>query len=120
MSRISWGWRRLGAALMLLPALAMVQTPARAADAATAPPPITAVTWNLCGDGLGVNPADGGYCPVRGYPQKKADAVKNLVDSRGANAVLLQEVCAGDLNSDKRGPSLLDMILQRLGSGWEA
>ncbi|MBB4767426.1 endonuclease/exonuclease/phosphatase family metal-dependent hydrolase [Actinoplanes digitatis] len=99
-------------------ALAETTTPGDPNGRAFASDAIKAITWNMCGEGGGSTPAKSGYCPDRNKPQAKADALGKLVRSRGANVVLLQEVCAGTLNNAERGKSLLTLIQENLGSEW--
>nr|BFE67131.1 hypothetical protein GCM10020092_004320 [Actinoplanes digitatis] len=99
-------------------ALAETTTPGDPNGRAFASDAIKAITWNMCGEGGGSTPAKSGYCPDRNKPQAKADALGKLVRSRGANVVLLQEVCASTLNNAERGKSLLTLIQENLGSEW--
>ncbi|PHQ48207.1 hypothetical protein BLA24_32835 [Streptomyces cinnamoneus] len=94
-------------------------TTAGAAGGSTAVESVRAMTWNICGEAGGTSPADAGYCPYRNEPQKKADAIAEVVRVRNLNVVMLQEVCSGPpVAGGATGPSQLDVILTALGPGW--
>ncbi|MEV5971542.1 LamG-like jellyroll fold domain-containing protein [Streptomyces sp. NPDC051921] len=103
------------------PVAAVETTPGDATNTAHTTEPLRVMTWNVCGEAGGPGPWDAGYCPERNtrLPDdtntlKKAFEVAGLVNGEGLDAVLLQEVCAGTLNSGPGNLSQLDQILRLL------
>ncbi|WP_436522623.1 endonuclease/exonuclease/phosphatase family protein [Actinoplanes sp. HUAS TT8] len=89
------------------------------ATAAAAEPSIRVASWNICGEAGGAF-GSSSYCPNRNEPDRKVDAVVNLVTSQQLNVVMLQEVCSGPLalNQAAGNTSLLDRLQSRLGDEW--
>lgn len=96
-------------------ASALIAAPAsaQAAGQAVRPsdPEIRVVSWNICGEAGGAR-GDAGYCPHRADPAGKMDQVKQVVDERQANVVMLQEVCGGAEGSH------MALLQERLGGAW--
>lgn len=92
---------------------ALVAAPAAQAAPAAVPArnEIRVVSWNLCGE-AGGDRGDAGYCAYRDQPAVKMDEVKEVVDERQANVVMLQEVCGGATGSH------MALLQERLGSAW--
>ncbi|MFF5637724.1 FG-GAP-like repeat-containing protein [Streptomyces sp. NPDC012825] len=93
-----------GMALLGLPAATATAT-ATAADTpwSAAPPDLTVVSWNICGE-AGAARGSEGYCPYRRLVTGpagevidqnvlKAQEIARLIKERNADAVVLQEVC---------------------------
>ncbi|MEU9865084.1 LamG domain-containing protein [Streptomyces sp. NPDC047971] len=133
----------LAAALLLggqaAPAAAVTTTPGDAAATAYTRDSVRAATWNMCGEAGGTYAAEAGYCPWRNGdrtdtgldkpdgtpvwdydgPRTKMEGVVKLIEERGLNAVMLQEVCAGTTPGDPYGTSHLDELAKLLdGKGW--
>ncbi|MEV4755586.1 LamG-like jellyroll fold domain-containing protein [Micromonospora sp. NPDC049559] len=72
---------------------------------------VRAMTWNICGE-AGGSRGDAGFCPYRNEPQRKVDAVVDVINQRRLDAVMLQEICSGAPGSH------LDLLQAALGPGW--
>lgn len=72
---------------------------------------IRVVSWNICGE-AGGSRGMAGYCPYRDQPARKMDQVKQIVDQRNADVVMLQEVCGSAPGSH------MALLQERLGSQW--
>jgi endonuclease/exonuclease/phosphatase family metal-dependent hydrolase len=89
--------------------------------AAAAGEQIRAASWNICGE-AGGSFGQEGYCPDRNEPDRKVDAIVNLINTQQLNAVMLQEVCSGPLVDPQThgNLSLLERLKARLGPQWQA
>ncbi|MEU8132494.1 hypothetical protein [Streptodolium elevatio] len=74
---------------------------------------VRAMTWNVCEEAGVASPTDAGYCPYRNEPQRKVEAIAEVVAARSLNTVLLQEICWGAPNS------ALELLKQQLGPQWK-
>jgi endonuclease/exonuclease/phosphatase family metal-dependent hydrolase len=88
--------------------------------AAAAGEQVRVASWNICGEAGGTF-GQAGYCPYRNEPNRKVDAVLNLVNSQQLNVVMLQEVCSGPLLPQQThgNVSFLDRLQARLGAQWQ-
>ncbi|MGY3334032.1 endonuclease/exonuclease/phosphatase family metal-dependent hydrolase [Streptomyces filamentosus] len=108
-----------GIGLLGLPSTATAVTPA------TAPPDMTVISWNICGE-AGDPRGKPGYCPYRRLTRNadgevtgnenilKAQEIARLVEERNADAIVLQEVCGTPTGLPAHlGPGLHQEELQR-------
>ncbi|MGX9923654.1 FG-GAP-like repeat-containing protein [Streptomyces sp. NPDC002248] len=84
---------------------------ASAAPRQAAPPDLTVVSWNICGEAGGGRGA-AGYCPYRNEPERKTEELARLVVAENADAVVLQETCGGPDGAHEKS------LREKLGAGW--
>ncbi|MGX6745730.1 FG-GAP-like repeat-containing protein [Streptomyces peucetius] len=119
-----------GMALLGLPATAAVATDT---PYNPAPPTMTVVSWNICGE-AGAPRGSEGFCPYRRLVKDetgatidqnvlKAQGIAELIKEQNADAIVLQEVCGTPEGlPENLGPGThqaeLEKALQKTGETW--